>query len=648
MAGYLSSVNLIAAAGILGNIGGVPIAANANALNNLSSYNSLAAVVQFANVKSTGNSVLSGSVETSLCNLAGNVFPSLTNAVPSAYIGSLGNTSIGGFTNLVSTEINNIMGSGDLGKFEQVFAQADGYISVTNQLINSAVNANNTASNATYTSADNTITGGLSQISLAYRDFGADLVALGHSIDLANLPNLGSPQALLRQIYFQSGGTAFINTALLNAGISSDTLYNLSDITMTDEEQKIVFDVMSTITGNQLAQILYILKVSTAGLTTLADLLNPVKMFPTSFNTLTAPTVNGLRGIYINSAGQVNTNLATTLPSNVLAPLQGYQTAENTYSQLKKIIPPDWALANKAIQAGLEQVKSIFSSTTPFLGAATLELESNKGLNLLNELTTPLPTDVSNYFLNTYGSGTGENGTLLLADLIGSAGGWVVNGNLSTVNTILTSMTSTGTLNTLTDSTTGVYTVMQNVIDGVYGDVANSIVIPGGLPGEGTYSDGNVAFTGPGTPGIGLIPAAYSLIGNIIANNSSNVTVANSAWSNIAAQIALEQSTQAQANIVFADLVPGIQPTSLATDIGQYGLATSVGGAAWFFESVANTSTQGGQAIISSMREARNQVLLSNAGVGTDIIVDDVVPSPQISITSGQYTAAEAASQKII
>jgi hypothetical protein len=145
-----------------------------------------------------------------------------------------------------------------------------------------------------------------------------------------------------------------------------------------------------------------------------------------------------------------------------------------------------------------------------------------------------------------------------------------------------------------------------------------------------------------------LIPAAYSLIGNIIANNSSNVTVANSAWSNIAAQLVLEQSTQAQANIVFADVVPGVRPTSLATDIGQYGLDTSVGGAAWFFESVADTSTQGGQAIISSMREARNQVLLSNAGVGTDIIVDDVVPSPQISITSGQYTAAEAANQKII
>jgi hypothetical protein len=55
----------------------------------------------------------------------------------------------------------------------------------------------------------------------------------------------------------------------------------------------------------------------------MADLLNPVKMFPRSFNTLTAPTANGLRGIYIDSTGAVNTRLETELPNSVLAPLTG-------------------------------------------------------------------------------------------------------------------------------------------------------------------------------------------------------------------------------------------------------------------------------------------------------------------------------------
>jgi hypothetical protein len=55
----------------------------------------------------------------------------------------------------------------------------------------------------------------------------------------------------------------------------------------------------------------------------MADLLNPIKIFPRSYNTLTAPTANGLRGIYINSAGAVNSRLETELPASVLAPLTG-------------------------------------------------------------------------------------------------------------------------------------------------------------------------------------------------------------------------------------------------------------------------------------------------------------------------------------
>jgi hypothetical protein len=65
----------------------------------------------------------------------------------------------------------------------------------------------------------------------------------------------------------------------------------------------------------------------------MADLLNPVKMFPRSYNTLTAPTVNGLRGIYIDSSGTVNTRLETELPASVLVPLTG-NPLQNMTTQL--------------------------------------------------------------------------------------------------------------------------------------------------------------------------------------------------------------------------------------------------------------------------------------------------------------------------
>ena len=643
MAGQLSAVNLIAGAGILGSIGGIPIAANACALVNISTFNSLAVETQFATVKSTASGILDSNTQISLNNLGGNSFPAVTDAVPTAYISSLGDTPVGGLTGLVSTEINNIMGSGDLGKFQQVLNISEAYVATTNLFINSAVNANNASQNATYVNQDNTITGGLSQVTEAFRVLGQDLLALGVAIDLADLSNLGSPEALLKQIYSQSTTSAELNTALLNAGISQTTLNNLSTVGMTDEQQKIAYDVMTKITGSTLTQILKILQVTTVGLTTLADLLNPVKAFPKSFNTLTAPTTNGLRAIYINSSGAINTNLETTLPSYVLYPIQGYQTVRNTYSQLKKIIPQDYALANKALQAGLEQVKSIFDSTIGLIGTASLDLESNKGLNLINALTQPLPTDVYNFYINTYATGSGKNGTLLLSDIIGTAGGWTINTDLPTATNVITTLTSSGALNTLTNGSTGVFTVMQNTLGNAYGNTDSTITIPGGLPGAGVYSNANVAFSG------GLIPAAYSLIGTIVTNNTANVGIANNAWSNIASQLTLEQTNQTAAGLVFGDLIAGQPATGLVTSLSSYGLDTSEGGAGWLLESVANTSTLGGQAIVSSMRESRNQSLLQTAGVQTDIIVDDTIVQTQANnLSSGQYTASEAASQKII
>jgi hypothetical protein len=651
MSGFLSSVNLIAGAGILGNVGGIALSANTATVSGISSYNSLGVIVQFANVVATGNSVLSSGAMSSLTNLAGNIFPSVTNAVPSAYTGSLGSTPIGGLSGLLSTEINNIMGSGDLGKFEQVLGSAEGLVITTNQLINSSMNANDTSSNATYSTQDNVITGGFSQVTLAPEAFGADLAELGVALDLADLPNLGSPESVLKQIYSQTTGSAALNTALLAAGITQTTLSNLTEVSMTDEQQKIVYDVMTKITGSDLAQILQLLKVITPHLITLADLLNPVKTFPRSFNSLTAPTANGLRGIYINSSGAVNSNLETELPLAVLVPIQGYKTVRNTYSQLKKIIPPDQALANKALQAGLSQVKSIFNSTLQLTSAATLKMETNKGLNLINSLTDPLPTSVSDFYKQTYASGTGINGTILLTDVIGSAAGWVVNGAVANTTAILTQLTSAGSLTTLTSGTNGVFTVMQNAINGVYGvpdGMGNVMTIPGGLPGAGTYNTYDESFTGPGSPGTGLIPAAYSLIGTIVTNNSTAVANANSNWSNVAAQLALETTNLYKAGIVFADLVAGTVPNSIVSGLPQYGLDTSVGGGAWYFESIADLSTIGGQAVISTMREARNQARLQNAGIETEIIVSDTVVQPQATLSSGQYTVAEAANQKII
>ena len=78
---------------------------------------------------------------------------------------------------------------------------------------------------------------------------------------------------------------------------------------------------MTKITGNDLTQVLTALNVTTVGIETMADLLNPLKLFPNSYQSLTAPTATGPVFIYVNSTGSVNTELTTQLPPYVVSSL---------------------------------------------------------------------------------------------------------------------------------------------------------------------------------------------------------------------------------------------------------------------------------------------------------------------------------------
>jgi len=319
--GTLSSVNLIAGAGILGNVGGYPIAANANLTTAISSYTSTTVVARFLAIAA------SGYVNQ---NIVANTFPALTDAIPTAYQSNLGNATL---TATVVAANNQILGSNDIGKFEQVFSAAQSFVSQTNQLIKTTLNANSVTNTTGYTSQDNLATGGISSISQAFSAFGADLAQLGFLIDLNNLNNLGNPGAVLQQLAKVSSTTPALNTALLNAGIPESAVADPQAVTFTAQQQRLIYIAMTQITGTELQQILSLLRVTTAGLTTMADLLNPVKTFPRSYNTLTAPTANGLRGIYINSSGTVNTRLETELPASVLVPLTG-NPLQNMTTQL--------------------------------------------------------------------------------------------------------------------------------------------------------------------------------------------------------------------------------------------------------------------------------------------------------------------------
>ena len=111
-----------------------------------------------------------------------------------------------------------------------------------------------------------------------------------------------------------------ITLTFIASGVPDSVVVNLDNpaASVDDSAQKAMYNAMTQITGTNLSQILQILGVTTTGITTMADLLNPYKLFPNSFQSLTVVTKNGIRGVYTNSSGSVNTNLIQSLPPYVI------------------------------------------------------------------------------------------------------------------------------------------------------------------------------------------------------------------------------------------------------------------------------------------------------------------------------------------
>jgi hypothetical protein len=321
--GPLSPNMMIAGAGMLPGAGAVPglgssLGVSPALTSSLGGFDSLPITGQFSDIVSSATGVLGGGTLDSLRTLGAGAFPALTNAIPGDFVSSLstlapGGVSDGGFTGLISGTADAIMGSGDLGKFGQIFNSAQGLIGQANQFINSGLNID--AISSTFGSItggmDSLITGSFSQVSEAFGALGGDLGNLGNLIDLGNLPSLGDPSALVKQLASVGGMIPGVENALRTAGVDSSAIANLASggfANITDSANKLLYDGMTKITGSELTQVKSILGVSTPGITNMADLLNPAKILPNSYTTLTMPTPDGLRGIYA-TADSVNTNL---------------------------------------------------------------------------------------------------------------------------------------------------------------------------------------------------------------------------------------------------------------------------------------------------------------------------------------------------
>lgn len=319
---------MIAGAGLIPGAGSVTslgssLGVSSSLTNAISSFTSLPIVSEFSSIVTQASSYLDSTVLDSLRTM-GQDFTALTNAIPSAFNEALsaiapGGVANGGLTGLISQTAQGIMGGPlkDLTQFGQIYNSAAGYIGQANQFINSNLNIGNlTSTFGNLTGGmDSLITGGLSQVSEAFGQFGADLKNLGSLVDLNNLNNLGSPEALIKQLAAVGGVTASVESALRDIGIDASTITKLASgsfSSLTDTANKALYGKLSEITGVNLQQVANIMGVNLPalpGVTTMADLLDPSKILPNSFITLTTPTPDGLLGVYTNLPGAVNTNI---------------------------------------------------------------------------------------------------------------------------------------------------------------------------------------------------------------------------------------------------------------------------------------------------------------------------------------------------
>lgn len=672
----VTPLQLTVATGMLQNRGLKPLpAALTTAIN---SYNATTVITNWIAALNfyKAQSYFTETTFDALLSIGSTVCPALGNSIPVAPVGTYTNLineyltpntvtdestlDPSGFSWLIEQTGSAYLGDGDYGKFSQGFMAVQGYISTVNDFINSSVNANEYLG-PTFTTMDSLITADIATVNSNFPGFATDILDQGQLVDLSNLEMYGTPAGVLQQFNnvanLAPGALPdFISQQMIAFGLTEadiadlvtdnrESLFNSTGLTANefDKLQKLAYAGMTQVTGSDLAQVLSILDVTTPNIDSMADLLDPTIMFPNSYATMNTASPNGPIPIF-GSNGAVNSNVS---------PVVGlYLPTATGCDELGKIIPQADAVANKAIQVGLQQIGGISNTTWPELGEIintiapeTWNIDDEYlansvvslgapipenylaiqdvpvgtditdtdywepttlgGLNTMVDLpliqaqTTAVDESVPDYFTNTIATGTGPDGVITTYDVLGLA---IDNDNfasqLNTATTAINALQTAGSLNTL--------------------NAAYAAILLAG-------NDAAV---------LTQITNANNAIAALSA--SPYVTTLNTAWTYMANIMNKQRGYQTAAGVDYFNLQSGEQVSiyGFAQNISQYAQLTAAGDACEFLENIADTTTLTGQAIVGAMREGRNTVRLSNAGLLTtanQIPADPVVrPIPAV------------------
>ena len=265
----------------------------------LAKYTTMPEIAPLIQTLSNSTGILTSNTIANLETLGSNTCPALSDSVPKGYTTLTVTTTPPGFTGVISNTANLYMGNGDVGKFAQAFSIASSYVDSTNQFINAGVNSKTYLAN-TFSGMDNLTSADLTFVTTAPKDLASDLSKLGNMINLSAVDMLGSPLALVQQLVKLGGLTGPLIAPLAAVGLSYETIISLTDpaTTLDPATEKLMYNAMTTITGNDLAQVLQILGVTTPNISAMSDLLDPSLILPVSYPTLITPTCSAIEKIY--------------------------------------------------------------------------------------------------------------------------------------------------------------------------------------------------------------------------------------------------------------------------------------------------------------------------------------------------------------
>ena len=659
MASVASPLQLTALAGFLNNTG---IKTLPTALTTaISSFN---ATTVIANWLAAVNFYSSQSFRTEstldkLLSIGSTVCPALGNSIPYSpvgnypylryeYLPTLSDPSTFqpyGFSNLIQETGNAYLGRNDVGldvgRFAQGFLAMNSFVQTTNQFIRSSVNADNYLG-PTYTTMDSLTSADVVKVNPVFDKFGTDVARQGLLVDTKNLDLYGTPAGLIQQISKVarlSSALPVVNAALIAAGMTPDEIQDLVDNNRLsvlnpngltpnqfDTLQKKAYDGLTFITGDALDQILSILEITTPNIESADQLLDPLVMFPLSYDTLLTLSPAGPIYIY-NQQGYVNSGTAEKV--NLYLP------NASGCDELGKIIPQATATANKALQVSLQNIPNIVNSTWPTFAKSIFaagtdpawqadrdylpneivadntgiipqayqsqqEVPAGTALNntaywqpidrgnlltmddlpLVQAQTAPVDASVTQYFDTSVATGTGDYGTLTMCDVLGIMIDYDdFASRLDTATTAINTLQSAGSLATLNTAYVNILTAANDAAVLTYIDNANTAIAA-------------------------------------LASNAQ-VTVLNTAWNYIANIMNQQAQWRSQAGVNYFIFESGTTTSTyaLVESLPLFANDPSTCMSWDLLRQVLDDTTLSGQAAIGAIREAYNQLRLNAVGI---------------------------------